>query len=253
MSVSIAPTFNLIRSAPVLGVDVHAVHKSATMFLFQFFGRLAQQYDFDFYSENNDPANQDKLAPDNQRNFCRCPIRTFEAIESEFDFETKRHLIFHVRDPRDILVSEYFSIGWIHPTEGSDLDERRKTFQQMPIDEYVLRECEKSSWPLQEKFRPLLERELNPEFETIVTYETMVTDFQSWAEQVLPPFGVRFPKLVAIKLAWRYRNEFKVAVESMTHKRRIAPGDHRDKLEPATIDALNQRFETVLTRFGYLT
>lgn len=122
----------------------------------------------------------------------------------------------------------------------------------MSIDQYVLEQSEKSSWPLKEKFKPLLERKPNPEFETFVTYETMVTDFQKWVEQVLPPFGVRFPKLVAIKLAWRYRNEFKVAAETMTHKRRIAPGDHREKLKPATIDVLNHRFEEILNRFGYV-
>lgn len=252
MSQSIATRSQPKLTAPLIGVDVHAVHKSGTMFLFNFFGSLAKQYDFDFYSANNEPANEDDLPKANQRDFCRCPIRTFETVDSAMESGSRRQLIFHVRDPRDILVSEYFSIGWIHPTQGTDLDRRRETFQKMSIDEYVLNQSEKSSWPLREKFEPLLRREFNPEFETLVTYETMVTNFQRWAEQVLRPFGIRFPRLAAIKLAWRYRNEFKVASESMTHKRRIAPGDHRDKLKPATIEALNQRFEPILKRFGYL-
>lgn len=239
--------------SPLKGVDVHAVHKSGTMFLFHFFGGLAKQCNFDFYSSNNDPPNQEDLRADNQTSFCRCPVRSFETLETELDHPTQRHLIFHVRDPRDILVSEYFSLGWIHPTEGTNLDQRRKQFQETSIDDYVLHQSEKSSWPLSEKFKPLMNREFNPEFETLVTYETMVTDFQRWVEQVLPPFGFRFPKLAAIKLAWKYRNEFNVTAETMTHKRRIAPGDHRDKLKPETIDALNQRFEDILTRFGYLS
>ena len=123
----------------------------------------------------------------------------------------------------------------------------------MSVDEYVLEQSVKSSWPLEEKFRPLIEREPNPELETIVTYEEMVTDFANWVEKVLPPFNVRFPKLAALKLAWHYRNEFKTASEAMTHKRRITPGDHREKLQPKTIEHLNQRFENVLTRFGYLS
>ena len=236
----------------VVGVDVHAVHKSATMFLFKFFGRLAEELNYDFYSENNDPPNQDSLASNNQKNFCRCPIRTFETLETAFEFPTRRHLIFHTRDPRDILVSQYFSMGWIHPTEGTKLAQNREKIQQMPIDEYVLSQIETSRWPLVEKFQPLLDREPNPKFETFVTYETMVTNFQKWIEQVIPPFGVRFPKLAAIKLAWRYRNEFQVDSETMSHKRRIVPGDHREKLQPSTIDQLNQRFENILTRFGYL-
>jgi hypothetical protein len=52
-------------------------------------------------------------------------------------------------------------------------------------------------------------------------------------------------------LAWRYRNEFRARQETMTHKRCITPGDHRRKLKPTTIDALNLRFESILTKFGY--
>lgn len=235
-----------------MGVDVHAIHKSATMFLFKFFGRLAKELNYNFYSENNDPPDQDSCGTNNQNNFCRCPIRTFETLESSFELPTRRYLIFHTRDPRDILVSQYFSMGWIHPTEGTNLGQDRHKIQQMSIDDYVLHHIESSAWPMVEKFRPLLDREPNPEFETFVTYETMVTNFQKWVEQVLPPFGMRFPKLAAIKLAWRYRNEFRIAAETMSHKRRILPGDHREKLQPFTIDQLNQKFETILTRFGYL-
>jgi hypothetical protein len=233
-------------------VDVHALHKSATMFLFNFFRRLCEKQQFEFYSENNETPNGEGPQAGNPRNFCRCPIRTFDTSELRYDASNNNHRIFQIRDPRDILVSEYFSLGWIHPTLGTQLSDRRQSLQQMTIDEYVIEQSEVSSWPLEEKFKPLLERELNSRFEMIVTYEEMVTDFPKWAEKVLPPFGFRFPKLAAIKLAWRYRNEFKTATESMTHKRRITPGDHRRKLKPATIERLNQRFENVLTRFGYL-
>ena len=235
----------------VRGVDVHAVHKSATMFLFQFFGRLSKQYHFDFYSENNAPANQSGLPRENQRDFCRCPIRAFETLETELDYPTEIRRIFHVRDPRDILVSEYFSFGWIHPTEGTGLEAGRQERQEVPIDEYVLTQCEKRTWPLEAKFKTLLDRDMDPEYDTIVTYEMMVTRFRLWAERVLPAFGVRYPKLAARKWAWRYRKEFQRSGESMTHKRRITPGDHRRKLKPATIEQLNQRFEEVLTRFNY--
>ncbi|MCH2177529.1 MAG: hypothetical protein MK106_01880 [Mariniblastus sp.] len=235
----------------VRGVDVHAVHKSATMFLYQFFGRLSEKQGFDFYSENNSPANQSGLSIDNQRDFCRCPIRSFEVLKTELDHPTQIYRIFHIRDPRDILVSEYFSFGWIHPTEGTGLEAARQERQEIPIDEYVLTQCEKRTWPLEAKFKILLDRDIDPEYDIIVTYETMVTQFRLWAERVLPAFGVRYPRVAALQWAWRYRKEFQRTGESMTHKRRITPGDHRIKLKPATIDQLNQRFETILTRFNY--
>ena len=240
------------RSEPaVRGVDVHAVHKSGTMFLYQFFGRLSAKQGFDFYSENNDPANQADLSRDNQSNFCRCPIRSFEILRTDFKHPTKIYRIFHVRDPRDILVSEYFSFGWIHPTEGTSLEENRKERQKMSIDEYVLTQCEKRTWPLEARFKILLDRDLDPQYDTVVTYEMMVTRFRLWAQEVLPVFGVRYPGLAAMKWAWRYRKEFQSSGETMTHKRRITPGDHRRKLKSATIKQLNERFESILTRFGY--
>lgn len=233
-------------------IDVHALHKSATMFLFKFFRELSTRYRFDFYSENNETPNGDGPPKNARENFCRCPVRTFETDQLNCPEGATRRRIFHVRDPRDILVSEYFSLAWIHPTEGSQLEQRRQSLQAMSIDQYVLQQSSLSSWPLEEKFEPLITRELNPETETVVTYEELVTDFPRWAEKVTPHFGVRFPRLVAMRLGWRYRNEFKSNSESMTHKRRITPGDHREKLQLSTIKKLNDRFEVPLKQFGYL-
>lgn len=239
------------KSAEIRGVDVHAVHKSATMFLYHFFKQLSEQHGFQYFSENNQPANEGNLLASNQENFCRCPIRNFEPIESRFDHPVKRHRIFHIRDPRDILVSEYFSFGWIHPTQDSELDQVRKSLQKMSIDDYVLHHCTQREYPLEKRYSSLVERVLDPEREIVVTYETMVTDFPKWLARVVPVFGIRYSKLAVLQLAWRYRNEFKTKQETLTHKRCITPGDHRRKLKPATIDALNQRFESILTKFGY--
>ena len=35
------------------------------------------------------------------------------------------------------------------------------------------------------------------------------------------------------------------------HVRKGQPGDYRNKLKPETIDALNERFASILTMFGY--
>lgn len=242
-------------STDVRLVDVHSLHKSGTMFLFKFFQHLASKQQAAFLSENLSPASDySNLAetPASTRVICRCPIRHFDVEPLRLN-HGNQHRIFHLRDPRDMLVSEYYSFGWIHPTDETPLDERRRQIQQMSVDEYVASQAEVCTWPVDQKYAPLEDYEFDPKFETVVKYEQMVTDFRGWCQQVLGRFGVRFPQIVAAKMAWRYRNEFKVSEESMQHKRRIAPGDHIDKLKPATIDLLNQRFEVVLKRFGYLT
>ena len=223
------------------------------MFLFQFFGNLSRERSFDFYSANSDPPREF----DGQSvslNLCCCPIRTFE-VEPLVDSNLQPHRIFHVRDPRDMLVSEYFSFGWRHETENTELSQRRLAIQEMTIDQYVLQQPEFSSWPLEQKFRPLLERiasgSSSEQCDIVVKYETMVTKFPSWAADVIEPFGFWLPRITVGRLAWKYRNEFRPSSGSGAHKRRITPGDFRDKLKPETIGKLNERFADVLQAFDY--
>jgi len=235
-------------------VDVHSLHKSGTMFLFKFFQHLAGQQKAILLSENSDPADNYLDLPVSTSNapICRCPIRTFDVDEFRLE-HTRQHRIFHLRDPRDILVSEYFSFGWIHTTDGTPLDQRRLEIQQMGVDDYVITQSAQSTWPLDQKYASLVDYDFDTETETVVKYEQMVTDFPKWCGQVVDAFGVRFPKVLAARLAWRYRNEFKTTGEKMQHKRRITPGDFRDKLKPDTIKILNRRFGSVLDRFKYVS
>ena len=248
-------TQSLLENQPPIRqriVDVHSLHKSGTMFLFKFFQHLAKQQRVILLSENHDPPDDYLNLPNSISSaaVCRCPIRTFDVDEFRLE-NTQQHRIFHLRDPRDILVSEYFSFGWIHTTQGTPLDQRRLEIQQMGVDEYVITQSTQSTWPLDQKYTALVEYDFDTATETVVKYEQMVTDFPRWCAQVVTAFGVRFPKMLTVQLAWRYRNEFKTSGETMKHKRRITPGDFRDKLKPETIKILNKRFEAVLDRFAY--
>ena len=240
-------------------VDVHSLHKSGTMFLFNFFRHLCHIYNVTMLSTNHSTASDYDSISDLQslssvangkRIVCRCPIRTFE-LEGFKVPNANQHRIFHLRDPRDMLVSEYFSFGWTHATDD-DLDGRRLEIQQMSIDEYVIGQSEQSTWPLEQKFQPLLDYDFDPQRETVVKYEQMVTNFPFWCAKVLKAYGCRFPKSLTVRMAWRYRKEFKPSAESLQHKRRMTPGDYKEKLKPETIKILNRRFEAILERFDFL-
>ena len=233
------------------GIAVHALHKSGTMFLYQFFKRLAAQHQYSFYSANNQPPNELVVLPHDSK-FCCCPLRAFE-IDPAWSELSNLFRIYHVRDPRDMLVSEYFSFGWSHLAEGAEgnkLVGRRQEIQKMSIDDYVLNQPEFSNWPLEQKFYPLVERDLCPDSELLVKYETMVTGFPVWVAKVIRPFGGRFPRIAAARLAWKYRNEFQPSGKG-THKRAITPGDFRKQLRPDTIAILNKRFARVIEKFEY--
>ncbi|MEL7500111.1 MAG: sulfotransferase domain-containing protein [Planctomycetota bacterium] len=249
-------------------VDVHSLHKSGTMFLYKFFKQLSERQSYQFLSANNSPPEYydaaslqqqiDQVEGSSTTTVCRAPIRSFELDQfalNEREFELASHKrIFHLRDPRDMLVSEYYSFGWTHPTEQQKgLESRRQEIQQMSVDEYVVTQAEVCTWPVDQKYAPLANYEFDLEHELVVTYEQMVTSFYKWCYAILNFLDVKHAAWLTAKLAWKYRNEFKVAGESLKHKRRIKPGDHRDKLDPKSISILNERFETILKRFGYLS
>jgi hypothetical protein len=223
------------------------------MFLYEFFRRVCADRGWQYFSSNNDPPNDTDVRERIDTNFCLCPARTFDTGCLRFPRMAKVCRIFLLRDPRDLLVSEFYSVGWIHPEYRWGPAEKvwRKKVQSLSVDEYVLRQPEFSRNPLEERLKPLHDIDFNSESNIVVKYEQMVCTFFTWAAAVLRPFEFRWPSLAAARYAWIYRNEFKTTGESMTHKRQITPGDHRRKLKPETIDVLNQRFHETLTRFGY--
>ena len=240
-------------------VVVHALHKSASMFLFSFFQHLAKRSGMEYFSPNLPEGGRYPQLENLPPRFCVCPQRSF-VINDESLASTPVQRIFHVRDPRDIIVSEYYAVAHIHPVEQESLRQRRSEVKQMTVDEYALSQPEFSKNPLEQKFNPLLQRieqgGLGNEnsSDIIVKYETMVTQFHRWASSVVKPFGFTSPRLAAVRLSWKYRREFippKPGRDAMVHKRRITPGDFRNKLSPETVKVLNERFAPILETFGY--
>ncbi len=234
------------------GVFVHALHKSATMFLYKFFKDVSNRKGYEYYSANNDPDNE-LFSTNANNNFCVCPVRSFDDVGQPPSEDLNQHRIIHIRDPRDILVSEYFSFGWSHSqADGKLTDTRKQEIQKMSIDDYVLNQPEFSSWHLGQKLEPLADLVIS-DSTIVVRYETMVTHFPRWVRQVIKPFQFRWPSLAATRYSVKYRNEFTPASgNQLVHKRNVKPGDHVDKLKPDTIKKLNNRFEDFLVRFEYL-
>lgn len=229
---------------------VHGLHKSASMFLYKFFDHVCNEIETPLYSIHNlSPENQ-KIGSEPRESFVFCPERSFQTAPFRFEFLKSQHL-FQVRDPRDILVSEYFSLGWRHTEQNWDDAEknRRETIRRMTIDEYAINEPEVGKYPLLGRFAPLLSL-FGAENIHLVKYETMVNDFPGWLTTVLPLIGLNTPADLSF-LAHRYRNEFQADESNEGHKRNVASGDHRHKLKPETIEILNQRFKTVLGILNY--
>jgi hypothetical protein len=244
----------IAASLPVsTGIVVHALHKSASMFLFELFRELADQVHVPFHSVHNQPPDHGNIPVDTTDSFILCPVRGFNFEAYSFPSLDRLVRIVQIRDPRDILVSEYYSLGWRHTdSHWSDEErERREAIQKIPIDEFVLTEAYTGKAPLVERMEPLLHADQISGL-TIVRYADMIENFPTWIATIVAATGAQPAAPLIELLVNSFENNFSPDEDAGGHKRRVTPGDHRNQLRPETILALNRKFERVLQPFGYL-
>ena len=164
------------------------------------------------------------------------------------DFLADKQAVFFVRDPRDILVSAYYSFGYTHGLSPVDeLRERqikeRLRIQAISIDDYALSRVDQQA----EWFLAMLDAADRCEQSVLLRYEEMIEDFETFlnkARRLLP-----ISDDVASEMHRRSRPKKKE--DQNSHRRSGKPGGFRSKLQPETIALLNDRLSTVLERFDY--
>jgi hypothetical protein len=155
-----------------------------------------------------------------------------------------------VRDPRDVLVSQFFSIAASHQTPGpakrASFEERRRHARDVGLDAFVLERAPVVGAALRRYAEELL-----PVPGTVVaTYEDLVADLGAWLRATLPDLGLPVDDAVIAELVAAERPP--PAAEVVTAKRRqVTPGDHRRKLAPDTVAALDALLADELATFGY--
>lgn len=163
--------------------------------------------------------------------------------------------VFLVRDPRDMLTSLYFSEAISHVPPGTALsteaaaqfEARREAARAETIDAFARRRAADviASYRRTVACVDKVEHRL-------YRYEDIIAAKEPWVHDMLRYLRLSVPApLVQSVIA---RNDVTPKAEDPTqHIRRVAPGDHKDKLAPDTIAWLDEQFADVLARFGYAT
>jgi hypothetical protein len=156
-----------------------------------------------------------------------------------------------VRDPRDALTSFYFSMAHSHPPPGAtDSPDLLKAFQArrdrartVTIDDFVVQEAAGHARAM----RRIL---ANAPGARLYRYEDIIFDKLAWVADMVEYLGLKSPPhLVSSVVA---RNDVVPAEDApLEHIRHVTPGDHRTKLRPETIDALDERFKGLMKKMGY--
>ena len=85
-----------------------------------------------------------------------------------------------------------------------------------------------------------------------VSYEEMVLSFSGWLEKIVGAFDLTDPEETRAIVAARHANSVAAGEEDVwSHKRKVTPGDHREKLQSETIRQLDEIFGPVLDKLGY--
>ena len=255
---------------------IYTVHKAGSMFLHGLTIDATQELGIVYNSPNPVGSKRDydevrKLTwkgyiEDPTRNGCFGPIRAGIAEPIFPDDIDDYSIILHVRDPRDVLTSLFFSSTYSHPRrEGgfNPSDDTRQQWEEEGIDSFVI----KQAVEYKERYDSLTSNLIDRQNVILIKYEDMVLNYSLWLEQYLSVYkhipipqvnflrAFRTPKSlesIQRKLYKKYRNDFTPNEEDIHKlKRQITPGDHKRKLSPDTIAQLNVEFAETLSLLGY--
>lgn len=209
-------------------IIIYTVHKAASMFLHKLSKEIAHEFDIQHYSINGEKYYEEikqlswkTFIEDNSRKGCYGPVRGGETKEVFPESLSDYSVILHLRDPRDVLTSLYFSQAYAHSRQKGKFnpsDEQREEWIEEGIDEYVTQQ----SVIFKARYEKLVSNLIGLPDSHFVRYEDMVLNYPQWLESFLAAFshlsappkkilGINRPtKFSSIqrRLLKKFRNEF---------------------------------------------
>jgi hypothetical protein len=157
------------------------------------------------------------------------------------------------RDPRDILVSEYYSVAYSHTVP---LGEKRDAFmagrekaQQTTLDDYVMSECD-TLYSVYKRYQTLLLDQYPHVY--LTTYEKMVDQFDRWLGGLIDYCEFSVSRELVQSVLDKNERIRPTSENIHKHMRKGQPGNYKEKLNAETIDFLNHKFAAILARYEFI-
>ena len=182
-------------------------------------------------------------------------FRSMPLVFAQSPLYRQSRKILLVRDPRDALVSEYFSIAHSHSLPeaaeaGGGAREEflalRQEAQVTGVEEMALQRA-----PLmRDAFLEYAGAASDP-LTRIYHYEDVILDKRPWLRSMAEHFGWDggSPGFVDGMMGWA--DKVPAAEQSRAFIRRVVPGDHRNKLSASVITQLDTVLRPAMELFGY--
>jgi Sulfotransferase domain len=198
----------------------------------------------------NDPALERLLAGGNvYGGFRQFPVA---IATTEFFRKCKKTLL--VRDPRDALVSEYFSLAYSHSipepsAQGNEvtvaMEKARHNMLQRDINDFARKAAPGFN-------KTLLQYTilLKDPGALVMKYEDVILDKRALIQKLCSHFQWQVTEAQIEKiLGWA--DVVPNTEDKKAFIRKVVPGDHAEKLNGKTIHALNVALESSMNAFGY--
>ena len=166
----------------------------------------------------------------------------------------KYKIVLMVRDFRDLLVSEYYSIAYSHiapDIQGNKYElfvKQRTKARESAIDEYAVAESDRVYNTLQRYKTLLIDKYPNV---YVTKYEEMINDFRGWLDKLLYNCELNIGHDFFTALLERNERIRPKGEDIHRHLRKGKPGEYKEKLKQETIEYLNAKFSPMLLTFGY--
>ena len=254
---------------PSRNIIAYTTHKAGSMVLHRVLKDICELNRIRFFSPNKSMipfarifAGEDFIA---RKRGCFGPIRFFVPTRALGEAS----IILHLRDPRDVLVSMFYSYCYMHAGEIEADTGYRKEVAAAGIDRFVLdmvgepfyeyrgdygigSRYKKDVGTVLDRYERYVTELLGRANTIAVSYEEMVLAFPSWLEKICRAFDLTNPEETRAVVTARHANSVAAGEEDVrSHKRKVTPGDHREKLRPETIRRLDQIFAPMLDKLGY--
>lgn len=168
-------------------------------------------------------------------------------------FESSRKVLL-VRDPRDALVSEYFSNAFSHPIpqasrEGDEVTRLMTQQRERALSTSLDQAVTKAAANMNETLMGYAGVRDDPNTR-LFKYEDVILDKRRLIEGMCDHFGWNITeKFLSHILSWA--DVLPQAEDQTAFVRKVVPGDHREKLSPETILNLNRILKSSMDLFAY--
>ena len=181
-------------------------------------------------------------------------FRAMPLVFAQNELYRQSPKILLVRDPRDALVSEYFSIAYSHSLPAADGDGGARAeflaLRQATLASRIETVVLERAGVLNRAFMEYADAATDP-LTRVYRYEDVILEKRPWLANMAAHFGWQggSPGFVEGMMGWAD----KVPSEERSQEfiRRVTPGDHRDKLSPDVIAELDVILKPAMGLFGY--